>query len=82
MAKLTQKQRAELSRAADHLQRALAYVNRPSVALCIRRDIATTTLDYSRADGAVVTEICKDIGSEFAMASTALHEILSFLNTN
>lgn len=82
MTKITQKQRAELNRAADHLARALEFIARSDVTVCRRRNIATTTLDYSRADGAVVTEINKEIGSDFAMASTALHEIRVFLETN
>jgi len=82
MAKITQKQRRELERAADHLQRALAYIAKPDVLIALRRSAATTTLDYTRADGAVVTEINKEIGSDFAMASTALHELKTFLEMN
>jgi hypothetical protein len=79
MAKLTQKQVRELERAAGHLAAALDFIAKPDVVLARRRAQATTTLDYVRADGAVLTEMDKEIGSDFAMASTALSEILNFL---
>jgi azurin len=83
MAKLTNKQRQALEVTLDHLTRSLAFVMQQNMVLARVRDQATTTLDFVRpSDGAVLTPTNKEIGSDFAMAHTALYELQSFLANN
>jgi hypothetical protein len=81
MAKLTRKQRAELLRALGHAERAYRYLHHPDVAVCIRRHMATTTLDYTRpGDGAVLYEITKNVGSDLVGLEDAICCLSAILN--
>ena len=59
MAKLTKAQRASIERALYHANRANAYIMAPDLALCRRERFATTTLHYTRGDGAILYEVAK-----------------------
>jgi hypothetical protein len=82
MARLTRKQTKSLEFALRHAVRALEYVMSPDVAIARKGGAATTTLHYTRADGAVLYEVCKDIGSDLTGLPTAVAELRTFLATN
>jgi hypothetical protein len=78
--RLTNKAREELRRVLYHAERAQSYINRREVAVCSRRSVATTTLDYVRpSDGAVLTESNKEIGSDLCGLSMAIERLSAFL---
>lgn len=64
MAKLTKRQRHAIDRALYHLNRARRYLADPTVAVCHRGNVATTTLHYSRPDGLTMYEVNKEYGSD------------------
>jgi ribosomal protein S25 len=70
MATLTRKQRAEIDRIRDQLTRALTFLDQPDVAVVRRRQ--------GPDKGVVQTEIDKRIGSELALARTALRALDNF----
>lgn len=80
--KLTKPARAELRRVLAHAERAADYLAREDVAIALRRDQATTTLDYQRPDGAVLTEVNKEYGSDLAGLSFAIEKLNRFLATH
>ncbi len=80
MAKLTKKQKQRLEFSLDHIKRAHEYLMRSDVAVAIRRERATTTLDFVNASGAVLTDVNKEIGSDLAMFASGIEALESFLN--
>mgnify|MGYP001558688480 FL=1 len=56
MPKLTKSDRETLREALRHAERAQAYIMKPATAICGRSTVASTTLHYSRADGAALQE--------------------------
>lgn len=62
-----------------HLRRAQRYVAREDVAVCLKRRTATTAIDYVRADGAALTEINKEIGSDICGLEFAERELVRLL---
>jgi hypothetical protein len=79
MARFTGKQRREIERAIGHLQRAAKFLAQPRVAVATRDDRATTTAHYTRADGGVLYEINKEIGSDLCgldMGLRALRDLI------
>ena len=81
MAKLTKKDAAELIRIITQAERAQNYILSDRIAVCTRDRLASTTLHYSRADGASLFEVAKDIGSEFCLLSTAIRNLKQFVET-
>lgn len=79
MAKLTRLQVRELERVIYNAKAAQAYISRTDIAVARRRDMATTTLDYARPDGSVLTEVTKDYGSQLCQLSTAITALEGFL---
>ena len=82
MAKLTAAQVRSIETVLYHLERANKYLASDDVALCKRRTMATTTLDYTRADGAVLCEVAKDIGSDIVGYEMAMGYLKNFLTFN
>lgn len=83
MAKLSRAQRNELENIQRQLAQALAFIAKPDLALCKKGGFASTTMHMTRqADNAVLYEINKDIGSEFALAHAAQHNLNGFLERN
>jgi len=80
MAKLTKKQRGEIQSAIDYLARGLSFLRCERIAVCRRKTVATTTLDYVNPQShKVLYEIDTHIGSEicyFDHALTALSHLL------
>ena len=80
MAKLTRKQVSRIGYALRNAERAHAYIMRADRAVAIKGGIATTTLHYTRADGAVLYEVDKQIGSDLCGLESCIAELKSFLN--
>jgi hypothetical protein len=81
MSRLTGKQRRQVQRAIDALDRALRYIRSPRMAVAIRGTPATTTLHYIRpSDGATLYEIEKEIGSDLCGAQSCRDELAQMLN--
>jgi len=84
MAKLTKKQRNEIQSAIDYLTRGLSFLRSERIAVCRRKTVATTTLDYVNSQSqAVLYEIDTHIGSEiccFDHALTGLSRLLEAEN--
>lgn len=80
MSKMTRKQVQALESVLYHLQRAQKYIGRADIAVCLKRDRASTTLDYIRpSDGTALVDLAKDIGSDLCgleFAEKGLRQIL------
>ncbi|MFG0317420.1 MAG: hypothetical protein ACF8XB_09115 [Planctomycetota bacterium JB042] len=61
---LTRKERKAIEDALYHLNRAARFVEDDRTLIGRAKPQATTTEDYSRADGSAFTPITKDIGSD------------------
>lgn len=79
MAKLTQKQVAELQYTLRNLERARAYIMAPQVAIARRGEHATTTLHYTRSDGQTLYEVTKDYGSDLTGLDAGINALRHFL---
>lgn len=77
--KLTRRHRRELEQVESDLQRALDYVRRPDIAVAHKRGPATTTLHYTRPDGATLYELAKDIGSNLTGLESGLVRVRRML---
>jgi hypothetical protein len=75
MSKLTREQRRILDSVEYNLERAAKFLARPDVAVALVRDRVTTTEDYTRPDGSVLTSITKDIGSDLVGIQFARREL-------
>lgn len=65
MSKFTKKQVKELYSILSQLKIAEGYILNPSVAVCRKSDMATTTMHYTRqSDKTALVEVQKEIGSE------------------
>jgi hypothetical protein len=80
MAKLTLKQRGALNSILMDASRANAYIMSPETAVCYRKDRSTTTLDYTRPDGAVLTEAQREYGSLLCRLPEAIRKLQAFLD--
>ncbi len=81
MAKFTKVQRRALEQALYHLKRGREYLKQTSVVVAVRSEHATTTLHYTRGDGAVLYPIDKQIGSDLAGFDFAERELRRLLET-
>jgi len=82
MSHLTGKQKRQIQRAIDHLDRAIEFIRSPRVAVAIREKMATTTLHYTRAlDGAILYEIDKEIGSDLCGLAMGHEELCRLLES-
>lgn len=75
---LTKKQRAAIECALRNAERAHAYIHDPRIAVCRRDSQATTTLHYSRPDGALY-EVERAYGSDLTGLDNAIAELRSLL---
>lgn len=82
MAKLTRAQKRDIESALHHVRRALNFVRRPDTVVAIQCRQATTTLHYTRPDGAVLYSIDKEIGSDLTGMEFAEKELLNMLERN
>lgn len=73
--KLIKRDRKNLFRILDNLERAQSFLMSPDTLVCIERKQATTTLDYINAKGEVCYSIDKEIGSELALLHTAVDQL-------
>jgi len=80
MSRLTKKQRNELGAVLESLRRADQYLRGPNVAVCRKGGAATTTLHYTRADGSVMFEVDKEIGSDLTGLGMGLDKLSLFLS--
>lgn len=79
---MTKKDRARIDRAIGHLTRAINFINDPRTAVAFKGGMATTTLHYTRADGAVLYEVSKEIGSDLTGLEMGRKELLDLLFTD
>lgn len=79
MAKLTKQQQRELTTILENLKRAHAFVQSPRIVVCTKKERATTTQDFTRADGQVVYPIDKVIGSDLTGLQSGCELLESFL---
>lgn len=78
--KLTRKQRAALTRAVEHAERASRYLFRESTAICHVRNCATTTLDFTRQrDERVLCEVEKHYGSDLTGLGESIKMLRAFI---
>ncbi len=79
--KLTRKDRNALESVLYHAKRALTYIEKPSIAVCHRDTVASTTLHYSRhSDGAVLYEVEKSYGSDLCGLRDTVTRLERILN--
>ena len=81
MAKLTRKQQETLRQALHDAVRARDYIMSDNIAVC-RRGSSAPTLNYVRADGAVIAEVTKDYGSHLCGINESIRTLRSFLDLN
>jgi hypothetical protein len=73
---LTKKQLRRLEEIRYALSSGVAYLRKPTIAVCIKGSPATTTYHAVRPlDGVTLYEVEKEMGSELCMAFTALHSL-------
>lgn len=77
--KLTRKQVRELETALHDARRARAYIMAPHVAVA-HRSKGTTTLDYTRADGAALYEVEREYGSDLCGLDACIARLERFLS--
>ena len=80
--RLTNKAREELRRSLADMERGLAFLKSERNAFCRREEHATTTLHYTRADGAVLHEMNRDCGSELQLLEHGAERLAAFLATH
>ena len=71
MAKLTRKQARELASTIDALDKSIAYIMKPEIAVARRG-----------GDGSTLHEVTKEIGSDLASLFTARHRLVAFFDSN
>jgi len=79
MAKFTRVQKLQLEHVLRNATRALHYVMQPDVAIARKGGVATTTLHYFRADGSVLYEVDKEIGSDLCGLQSAVDDLQRLL---
>ena len=79
MAKLTRSARHELEAVLRNLQRGERYLFKPDTAIAVKGGVATTTLHYTRPDGAVLYEVVKEYGSDLCGIVTARERLEQIL---
>lgn len=77
---ISKKERKALQAILWQLETAEAYILDPELAVCRRKEMATTTLDYTNASGRVVTEVEKEYGSDMVFLMSARSKLKQFLN--
>lgn len=82
MAKLTRAQRSQIEAALYHAKRAHVYIFSDSVAVTRRERSATTTLHYTRPDGAVLYEVQKTYGSDLCGLDDTVKALEGILEAN
>lgn len=81
MAFLTRKQQAQVSRAIGHLQASRDYIMGERVRVCRVGDSAPA-LTYVRPDGAKLSEVTREYGSDLCRIDTALQILTDFYAHN
>lgn len=79
MAKLTAAQDRAIETVLYHLERANKYLLQENVVLAVRKDMATTTLDYSNVVGKALAPVDKEIGSDIAGLSMGIEYLKNFV---
>ena len=79
---LTKKQTKSLLDVLYHAKRAATMITREDVAFCRKGGPATTTLHYTRADGSVMQEMAKDIGSDLCGIEFAIRGLERFIESD
>lgn len=82
MSKLTRKQNDRLVYTLRNLERASTYINGAEIAVARRDRLATTTLHYTRADGACLYEVERAYGSDLVGLQNGIEAIRALLKEN
>ena len=83
--KLTNKAREELRGVLRHMERGRTYVMADHIAVCRRASPGmngkpTTTLGYQRpSDGACLSEVNREVGSDLCALETAIDHLAAFI---
>jgi hypothetical protein len=77
---ITKKERKVLESILFQIQMAEKYLMQPQIAVCRRKAMATTTLDYVNPAGQAVTELEKEYGSDLVHLMSARSKLKQFLN--
>ena len=77
--KLRVRDRKVLERILENLQRGQAHLMQENTLVCMRKDRATTSLDFSNAMGEHCTSINKEIGSLLALLHTGIDQLANAL---
>lgn len=82
MAKLTAAQERSIETVLYHLKRSAQYLANDRVVIAIRKDQATTTLDYVCQAGDALYAVDKEIGSDIAGLQMAIGYLENFAKMN
>ena len=80
MATLSKRQRHDLEQVQALLMRVQNWLLSDGIAIARTGGVATTTLHYTRADGATLYPITKDIGCDLVLLGTAISDLHRFIN--
>jgi hypothetical protein len=73
--KLLKRDRKTLTSILSNLREGQAYLRASDTLVCRRKRVATTTLDFSNAQGEVRTSVDKEIGSLLALLHTGISRL-------
>lgn len=79
---MLKRDRSELRRILDNLERAQAYLREERTLVCTRKSAATTTLDFTNPRGEICVAIDTEIGSPLAMLHTGIRDLRSMLDVD
>jgi hypothetical protein len=79
MSRLTRAQRAAIETAMRHTERAQAFLARSDVAVGRLGTTATTTLHFTRQDGATFYPVAKECGSDLVGLAQAISGLRTLL---
>lgn len=77
--RLTRAQRSHLEYALRNAERAKTFIQSPDIAVGRLGKVATTTLHFTRADGATFYAINKDVGSDLVGLDNAIKTLRAAL---
>jgi hypothetical protein len=77
--KLRYKDRVRLEKALMDLIKAQDFLMQKDILVCRVKDMATTTLDYTNAQGQVCTSVDKEIGIDLCFLHSAVAKLFQAL---
>lgn len=80
--KPTKKQMSQLDFVLQNLERAERFLMKDYIAIARKGGLATTTLHYTRADGATLYELRKEYGSDLTGLQSGIQALKSFMRVH